>query len=357
MEWLRYTITAKEEDEESIVGMLSSLGLDSLEIIEADPLSEADKAAMFLEPAAELQPDAAVPEGSLQIRFYLHSVLDPEESAQAQSGDGTDDSYTIHDRRYTPEEISSLEQAVRQRLEQLREEGLAGEASLDSDLTRDSEWRDKWKQYFRPIEADGFLICPVWNEIPEEAAQRIDAGELKLLRLEPGTAFGTGAHASTRLCLDGMMTHLKPGDRLLDLGTGSGILGIAALLNGAESVTATEVDPSCEAVVAENLRLNGIKSSSLKLLLGDILTNDAVREAAAGEYDLITANILAQVIERMAVPGAVDVFLKPGGVFVSSGIIGTLADEVVRTFSANPAWTDIRVDRLGEWAAVTAVRT
>ena len=360
MEWLCYTIDAHEEDEEAVIAMLSARGIDSLEIIEADPLSAEDKAAMFLEPDAELQPDAPLPEGRIRIRFYLHSALDPDSPIQAQSADFADDSYTIHDRRYSPEEILQIEQAVRSGLEELSVQGLAGEMHLSSDISRESEWRDAWKQYFKPIEADGFLICPVWCRLPEETKKRIGKGELKLLLLEPGTAFGTGAHASTRLCLDGMMEQIRPGDSLLDIGTGSGILGIAALLFGAESVTATEVDPTCSAVVEENLRLNGLgdqNSSRFRLLIGDVLTNETVRREAAGRYDLITANILAPVIERLAAEGAADRFIKEGGVFVSSGIIDTKVPDVVRAFRENPAWTKVSVSYLGEWAAVSAVRT
>ena len=360
MEWLCYTISAEEKAEETITGMLSELGIDSLEIIEADPLSAEDKAAMFLEPDAELQPDAPVPEGTLKIRFYLHPADDPDPEISAQAAEGTDDSYTIHDRRYTPEEIRFIEHEVKIRLDELQAEGVIGKALLSKDRSRESEWRDNWKKYFHPIEADGFLICPIWSEVPAEAAGKIAEGCLTLLRLEPGTAFGTGAHASTRLCLDGMMEYIRPGDKLLDIGTGSGILGIAALLSGAESVTATEVDPSCGAVVKENLRLNGIadeNSSRFRLLIGDILSNEAVKRAAAGRYDIITANILAPVILRLAAPGAADRFLRPGGVMVNSGIIGTRAEEVADAFDHSPAWTDVKILRQGEWAAVTAVRT
>lgn len=360
MEWLRYTITGREEDEERLTSALTSLGLDSLEIIVADPLSDADKAALFLEPAPELQPEEAVPKGCLKIRFYLHSVLDPDPAVMAQTADYADDSYTIHDRRYTPEEIRQIELEVGSRLDRLMEEGVIGETLLEKDRTAESEWRDNWKKYFHPIEADGLLILPVWNEIPEEAKARLNSGELKLLSLEPGTAFGTGAHASTRLCLDGMMNYLKPGDRLLDIGTGSGILALAALLNDAESVTATEVDPSCEAVVEENLRLNELENGvRLRLLMGDILTDRAIMEKAeaAGKYDLITANILAPVIERLGAPGAADRYLRAGGVFVGSGISLPFADEVAEVFAANPSWRNIRTFRLDEWAAVTAERT
>ena len=359
MEWLRYTIRTEEAAEEPAAAMLGELGIDSLEIVEADPLSEADKALLFLDPAAELQPDEAVPKGEMLIRFYLHSALDPDESAAPQSGEGTDDSYTVHDRRYAPEEILAIEEAVRDGLEKLKAEGLIRTASLECDLTRDSEWRDQWKKYAQPIEANGILICPAWSEVPEDAEERIKKGELKLLRLEMGTAFGTGAHASTRLCLDGLAGIDLRGRSLLDIGTGSGVLAFAAFLSGAESVTATEVDPACEAVVRENLQLNHLdeKSSRFRLLMGDILSDPSVQEKAAGRYDVAAANILAPVILRLSVPGAADRYLKPGGVFIGSGIIGTRAEEVAAAFAANPSWTDIRIARLGEWASVTAVRT
>ncbi len=359
MEWLSYTIKTETEAEEAVSAMLGELGLDSLEIIEADPLSAEDKALLFLAPDAELQPDAAVPEGELQIRFYLHSALDPEASAAPQDAEDSDDSYTIHDRRYSPEEIRAIEAAVADGLEKLKAMGIVRRAELESGISREEDWRDRWKQYAQPIEANGILICPAWSEVPEEARERIGKGELKLLRLEMGTAFGTGAHASTRLCLDGMAHLDLIGKSLLDIGTGSGVLALSAFLSGAERVTATEVDPACEDVVFENLRINGFdkKSSRFRLLMGDILTDPSVQEGAAGKYDVVTANILAPVILKLAAPGAADRYVKTDGVFIGSGIINTRADEVAEALAANPAWTDIRTDFIGEWAAVTAVRT
>lgn len=359
MEWLCYTIKTETEAEEPIAAMLGGLGIDSLEIIEADPLSAEDKALLFLAPDAELQPDAAVPEGELQIRFYLHSALDPEASAAPQDAEGSDDSYTIHDRRYSPEEIRALETAAAEGLEELKALGLVKKAELECSISREEDWRDQWKKYAQPIEANGILICPAWSEVPDEARQRIEKGELKLLRLEMGTAFGTGAHASTRLCLDGMAKLDLKGKSLLDIGTGSGVLALSAFLSGAERVTATEVDPACEAVVQENLRLNHFdeKSSRFRLLMGDILTDPVVQAGAAGKYDVVAANILAPVILKLAAPGAADRYVKTGGVFIGSGIIGTRADEVAAAFTANPSWTDVRTDSIGEWTAVTAVRT
>jgi len=359
MEWLCYTIKTETEAEDAVTAMLYGLGIDSLEIIEADPLSEEDKALLFLAPDAELQPDAVIPEGELKVRFYLHSALDPDTSAEPQAAADSDDSYTIHDRRYSPEEILTLEAAVAEGLGELKNKRLVKKAELERGISREEDWRDQWKKYARPIEANGILICPAWSEVPAEARERMESGELKLLRLEMGTAFGTGAHASTRLCLDGLAKLALEGKSLLDIGTGSGVLALSALLSGAECVTATEVDPACEAVVHENLRLNHLdkESSRFRLLMGDILTDPAVREGAAGHYDVVTANILAPVILKLAAPGAADSFVKPGGVFIGSGIINTRADEVAEALRTNPTWTDIRTDYIGEWAAVTAVRT
>ena len=358
MEWLSYTIKTELEAEEAVTAMLAGLGIESLEIIEADPLSKEDKALLFLAPDAELQPDAALPEGELQIRFYLHSALDPDAEIMAQDGDDTDDSYTVHDKRCSPEEIRAVEDAAEEGLRELKALGLVKQAVMERGISREEDWRDQWKKYAKPIEANGILICPAWSEVPEEAEERIRRGELKLLKLEMGTAFGTGAHASTRLCLDVLAKLDLRGKSLLDIGTGSGVLALSAFLSGAESVTATEVDPACEAVVYENLQLNGFdkNSSRFRLLMGDILTDPAVRAAAAGTYDVVTANILAPVILKLGAPGAADAYVKQGGVFIGSGIIDTRAEEVAEAFAANPAWKDVCIDRLESWTAVTAVR-
>ena len=358
MEWLSYTIKTTPDAEEPVTAMLAGLGICSLEIIEADPLTAEDKALLFLAPDAELQPDETVPAGEMQIRFYLHSALDPDAEIAPQAGEDTDDSYTVHDRRYTPEEIAAIEEAVENGLKELKTLGLVQTAVMERGLTREEEWRDQWKQYAQPIEANGILICPAWSDLPAEAQARIGRGELKLLLLEMGTAFGTGAHASTRLCLDALAGLDLAGKSLLDIGTGSGVLALAAFLSGAESVTATEVDPACEAVVHGNMCLNHIneKSSRFRLLMGDILTDPAVQAGAAGTYDVVAANILAPVILRLAAPGAADRYTAPGGVFIGSGIIDTRAEEVAAAFAANSSWRDIRIHRLESWAAVTAVR-
>ena len=131
MEWLSYTIRTETEAEEAVTAMLAGLGIESLEIIEADPLSAEDKALLFLAPDAELQPDEAVPEGELQVRFYLHSALDPDTAVPAQEGGDTDDSYTVHDRRYSPEEIRALEEAVEAGLRELEALGCLNKAVMN----------------------------------------------------------------------------------------------------------------------------------------------------------------------------------------------------------------------------------
>lgn len=208
---------------------------------------------------------------------------------------------------------------------------------------QDADWENNWKQYYKPMEiGDRLLIIPQWEEA--------DPGDRTPLYLDPGLTFGTGAHATTRLCLTALERLIHGGERVLDLGCGSGILSVAALRLGAGSAVAVDIDDKCRDAAAENAALNQIGPEAMTILTGDILTNAALAERIGGGYDVVLANIVADVI--IALAPRVRGFLKEGGTFLCSGIIEGRVEEVEAALSA--AGVELRERREDNgWFALT----
>ena len=278
-------------------------------------LTESETKGMFIDILPELPPD----DGTARVSFYL----DDDDDAEA------------------------ILKEVDEGLSELRQYVEIGEGTITASETEDKDWINNWKQYFKPFTVDHILIKPTWEEIPEEHKDKL------LIQIDPGTAFGTGKHETTQLCIRQLEKYVKPGVRILDLGTGSGILGITALKLGAGSVFGTDLDENAITAVHENLEANGIPEEKFGVVQGNIIDEKEVQDAAGYEcYDIAVANILADVI--IMIQKEVPVHLKQGGIFITSGIIDMKEQAVRDALSQNDAFEILETTRQGEWVSITA---
>ncbi len=401
MKWKKYTIYTTTEAEDLISLMLNENGVEGVQIEDNVPLSEADTKGMFIDILPELPAD----DGSSKLSFFLRlpdedgdgavkAELAENEKERIQSGnkasvaDGAhsqgstanagideqgvqeaaaggkrsteDRSYTIDDKIWSEAEIAKLLSTIETELDDMSRFTDIGEGRIEEGTTEDTDWRDNWKQFFKPIRIDDFLIKPSWEEIPAELMAELEHGDIKLIEIDPGTAFGTGSHETTQLCLAALKSYIKDGDSVLDIGTGSGILGIGALKLGAGKATATELDEMCAPAVMDNIAANGIGEDEFRLIIGNVLGDEDVisklKQDAPSGYDVVIANILAPVIVQLAGEGNVDSLIRKGGIFITSGIIDTKADEVRNAFTANLNWEILSINAKGEWRSVVARR-
>lgn len=228
--------------------------------------------------------------------------------------------------------------------ERLESEQIAYEVSLTS--LKEEDWAFGWKKYYHPLNIGKRLtVCPTWEEYTPRAGEVV-------VRLDPGMAFGTGTHETTQLCIRSLERYLKSGDRLLDLGCGSGILAISAILLGAQSASGVDIDKNAVKVARENAVINGIPEEQLALYAGDIIGNQGLKEKLGlHAYDLITANIVADVI--LAFQDTFAQFLKPSGILITSGIIEPRRDEV-ETALKKAGFTVKEVLEQGDWISIVA---
>ncbi|MCI6966060.1 50S ribosomal protein L11 methyltransferase [bacterium] len=213
-------------------------------------------------------------------------------------------------------------------------------------MTDEEDWANNWKIYYKPLKiGERLLVRPSWESLS-------DAEGRTVLSLDPGMAFGTGSHHTTRMCLQYLEKTVKEGDMLLDLGCGSGILSIAGVLLGAKSALAVDIDPIAEKIAYENAEINGVLRDRYEVRIGDVLTDDALRAGlAAQQYEVITANIVASVI--IALLPIVPPLLKEGGAFITSGIIRDRLNEVKEAILANGLTIESE-DISEEWCAILA---
>ncbi len=317
MKWTRFTLNTTTKAVDLISSMLDEIGIEGIEIEDHVPLSEADTKGMFIDILPELPPD----DGTARVSFYLEDLSDLERILR-DIEEGLDDISRFVD---------------------------VGERTITASETEDKDWINNWKQYFKPFTVDDILIKPTWETVPQEHQDKL------LIQIDPGTAFGTGMHETTQLCIRQLKKYVQKGTRVLDVGTGSGILGITALKLGAEHIFGTDLDENAIQAVKENLESNQIPEDRFGVIQGNIIDDKAVQDQAGyGCYDIAVANILAPVI--ILLQGEIARHLKQGGIFITSGIIDMKEQDVKNALEANEELEIIETTYQGEWVSITCRR-
>ena len=315
MKWNKFRLKTTTEAEDIVSSMLMDLGIQGVEIEDKIPLTQSDKEQMFV----DILPQTEADDGVAYLSFYL----EPEEDKEKILSD------------------------VRKELEEMSAYVNVGECLIEESETEDVDWVNNWKQYFKPFTVDHILIKPTWETIPEEHKDKL------LVQIDPGTAFGTGMHETTQLCIRQLEKYVHSESEILDVGTGSGILGITALKLGAKEVWGTDLDENAITAVGENLASNDISSDRFHVLQGNIIDDKSVQDWAGYEkYDIVVANILADVIIMLV--KEIPVHLKKGGYFITSGIINLKEEAVRAAFAASEELEVVEITYQGEWLSVTA---
>ena len=314
MKWNRFTVKTKTEAEDIVISTLAEVGIEGVEIQDKQPLTEEDKAQMFV----DIMPEGPADDGVAYLNFYLEEDADKD----------------------------AILKDVREALDDLRNFMDIGEATIEESQTEDKDWINNWKQYFHQFYVDDILIVPSWEEVKEEDKDKM------ILHIDPGTAFGTGMHETTQLVIRQLKKYVTPDTEMLDVGTGSGILGIVALKLGAKHVLGTDLDPCAVPAVAENKEANQIADETFDMVIGNIIDDKAIQDQAGYEkYDIVTANILADVIIPLS--GIVAPLLKDDGVFITSGIINTMEEAVKEAMLANH-FEILEINHMKDWVSITA---
>lgn len=314
MKWNRFTVKTKTEAEDIVISTLAEVGIEGVEIQDKQPLTEEDKAQMFV----DIMPEGPADDGIAYLNFYLEEDADKE----------------------------AILKDVREALDDLKNFMDIGEATIEESQTEDKDWINNWKQYFHQFYVDDILIVPSWEEVKAEDKDKM------ILHIDPGTAFGTGMHETTQLVIRQLKKYVTPDTEMLDVGTGSGILGIVALKLGAKHVLGTDLDSCAVPAVAENKEANQIVDETFDMVIGNIIDDKAIQDQAGYEkYDIVTANILADVLIPLT-PVIVNQ-MKKGAYYITSGILDVKEEVVVEAVKAT-GLTVVEVTHQGEWVSVTA---
>ena len=314
MKWNRFTLKTKTDAEDMVICTLAEVGIEGVEIQDKKPLTEEDKAQMFV----DIMPEGPADDGIAYLNFYLEEDADKE----------------------------AILKDVRAALDELKSYMDIGEATIEESQTEDKDWINNWKQYFHQFYVDDILIVPSWEVVKAEDQDKM------ILHIDPGTAFGTGMHETTQLVIRQLKKYVTQDTEMLDVGTGSGILGIVAIKLGAKHVLGTDLDPCAVPAVAENKEVNGIPEEAFDMMIGNIIDDKDVQDQAGYEkYDIVTANILADVLIPLT-PVIVHQ-MKKGAYYITSGILDVKEEVVVEAVKA-AGLTVVEVTHQGEWVSVTA---
>lgn len=314
MKWNRFRIKTTTEAEDIVSSMLMDIGIQGVEIEDKIPLTQSDKEQMFVDILPETEED----DGIAYLSFYME-----EDEGKEQLLDN-----------------------IRRELKEMASYVDVGECLIEESQTEDVDWMNNWKQYFHQFYVDDILIIPSWEDVKPEDSDKL------VIHIDPGTAFGTGMHETTQLCIRQLRKYVTSETRILDVGCGSGILGMLALKFGAVYSVGTDLDPCAIDATHENMEVNGIAQDQYEVMIGNIIHDKAVQDKAGYlKYDIVVANILADVLTELT-PVIVNQ-MKKGGIYITSGIIDDKEKTVVEAVE-NAGLEVLEVTYQGEWVSVTA---
>ena len=314
MKWKQFRLKTTTQAEDIVSSMLADLGIEGVQIEDKIPLTEQDKEQMFV----DILPDIPDDDGTAYLTFYL----DEEE------------------------DVAPVLMNVRKELEDMRAFLDVGECTIEESETEDVDWVNNWKQYFHQFYIDDILVIPSWEKVKPEDSDKM------VIHIDPGTAFGTGMHETTQLCIRALKKYVTSETEILDIGCGSGVLGMLALKFGAKHSLGTDLDPCAIDATHENMEVNGIRKDQYEVMIGNIIDDKAVQDAVGYEkYDIVAANILADVLVPLT-PVIIHQ-MKPGAVYITSGIIEDKENVVVEAVKA-AGLEVLEVNHQGEWVSVVA---
>ena len=314
MKWNKFRLKTTTAAEDIVSSMLMDLGIEGVEIEDRIPLTQSDKEQMFVDILPEIEAD----DGTAYLSFYLEEDEDKEK----------------------------ILADVKRELKEMSEYVDVGECLIEESQTEDVDWVNNWKQYFHQFYVDDILIIPSWEDVKPEDEDKM------IIHIDPGTAFGTGMHETTQLCIRQIRKYVTETTRILDVGCGSGILGMLALKFGAAYSVGADLDPCAIDATYENMEVNGIPRDRYEVMIGNIIDDKEIQDRVGyGCYDIVVANILADVLVQLT-PVIVSQ-LKPGGIYITSGIIDN-KEETVKEAVKEAGLTVLDVTYQGEWVCVTA---
>ena len=314
MKWNQFRLKTTTEAEDIVSSMLADLGIEGVQIEDKIPLTQSDKEQMFV----DILPDMPEDDGCAYLTFYLDEDVDKHEMLLK----------------------------VRQELEEMRSYLNVGDCTIEESQTEDVDWVNNWKQYFHQFYIDDILVIPSWENVEAKDSDKM------VIHIDPGTAFGTGMHETTQLCIRQLKKYVTEDTEILDVGCGSGILGMLALKFGAKHSVGTDLDPCAIDATYENMDNNGISRDQYEVMIGNIIDDKEVQDKVGYEkYDIVAANILADVLVTLT-PVIIHQ-LKKGGIYITSGIIED-KEEVVVEAVKKAGLEVLEVNHQGEWVSVTA---
>lgn len=314
MKWNKFTLKTTTNAVDFVSGIFIELGIDGIEISDNVQLTEEERDKQFIDILPELPED----DGTAYISFYL---------------DESEDTGVIN--------------TIKEKLEELRDFVDVGEGTITISQTSDIDWINNWKKYFKAFTVDDIIIKPTWEQISPEDKDKM------IISIDPGTAFGTGMHETTQLCIRQLRKYVNGTASVLDIGCGSGILSILASKFGSKEITAIDVDENAITATRENMIVNDVNPELMEIMQGNIITDKEIQDKIGYEcYDIVVANILAEII--IPLTGIVTSHIKQGGIYITSGIIDNKEEAVVKAILDTNRLEIVEITRQGDWVSVTA---